>query len=304
MSANRIEKLAELVLPWGWVVFGSISLALLGGVLWLGYEMGLQQKDLALGQMQQQVRAIIAAERGALERAEQRAEAKVGALARRLGQMQARMLRLEAVGERIVALGELDAEEFNFAQAPALGGPDEAADRQPGTPLDGALMVELEDLGRALEDRAFQLGLLQEILLGEQLREQTQPKGRPVRSGWISSGFGKRRDPFSGKQRFHKGIDFAGKAGSDVVAVADGVVTKAERSSGYGYLIELDHGNGYRTRYGHNAKLLVAQGERVEQGQVIGSMGSSGKSTGPHVHFEVIRSGKIVNPQRYVRSDH
>ena len=98
----------------------------------------------------------------------------------------------------------------------------------------------------------------------------------------------------------HKGIDFAGKAGSDVIAVASGVVTRAERQAGYGYLVEIDHGNGFRTRYGHNAELLVERGTHVLQGETIGKMGTSGRSTGPHVHFEVIRNGKIVNPKPYV----
>jgi len=299
MPMPRLEKCAELVSPGGWAVLGLVLLGLCGATLWFGYALGLQQKSLARGQMQRQIYSLLEADRGELERAEERVEAKLGGLAQRLGELQARMLRLEAVGESIIVLGELDAEEFNFAQAPALGGPQGGSDAPSGA-LDDALLVELEELARVIEDRELKLGLLQDILVDEQLREHTRPKGRPVRSGWISSGFGKRRDPFSGKQRLHRGIDFAGKAGSAVVAVADGVVTKAERSAGYGYLIELDHGNGFRTRYGHNAKLLVAKGERVEQGQVIGAMGSSGKSTGPHVHFEVIRNDKIVNPERFV----
>ena len=126
------------------------------------------------------------------------------------------------------------------------------------------------------------------------------PSGQPVVSGYVSSGYGTRKDPFTGKKAHHKGIDFAGKHGSDVIAVAAGLVTKAGKDSGYGNLVEINHGGGYVTRYGHNSKLLVEVGEKVEPGQVIAKMGSTGRSTGAHVHFEVLVDGKPVNPKKFV----
>jgi murein DD-endopeptidase MepM/ murein hydrolase activator NlpD len=139
-------------------------------------------------------------------------------------------------------------------------------------------------------------------LLDRSLAAETRPTGRPVESGWISSGYGRRSDPITGKRTLHEGVDFAGKSGSDILAVASGVVVFAGEKSGYGRLVEIDHGNGLSTRYGHNSKLLVQEGEVVKQGQTIALLGSTGRSTGPHVHFEVLRGGRHVNPARYLRS--
>jgi murein DD-endopeptidase MepM/ murein hydrolase activator NlpD len=128
------------------------------------------------------------------------------------------------------------------------------------------------------------------------------PAGRPITSGWLSSYFGIRTDPFTGKKERHKGLDFAGKLGSDVVAVASGVVTWAGRRYGYGNLVEINHGNGYSTRYGHNDKITVKVGDAVKKGQIIAKMGSTGRSTGPHVHFEVLHKGKQVDPMSYIKT--
>jgi murein DD-endopeptidase MepM/ murein hydrolase activator NlpD len=132
------------------------------------------------------------------------------------------------------------------------------------------------------------------------LHERIMPSGRPVRNGWVSSGYGMRTDPFTGKKEFHEGIDFAGKEGSRVLAVADGIVSWAGWRKGYGKMVEITHGNGYATRYAHNEKLLVSVGETVKKGQTIALMGSTGRSTGPHVHFEVVHNDREVNPAKYV----
>jgi murein DD-endopeptidase MepM/ murein hydrolase activator NlpD len=136
--------------------------------------------------------------------------------------------------------------------------------------------------------------------MSRSLSERVTPSGRPVEEGWLSSRYGKRNDPFTGKQDFHKGLDFAGKKGSEVIAVGDGVVSWAGVKSGYGKLIEINHGNGYATRYGHNQSNLVKIGDTVKKGQQIALMGSTGRSTGPHVHFEVLHDGKAVNPSKFV----
>ena len=160
----------------------------------------------------------------------------------------------------------------------------------------------MQSLNVQLDDRESQLSVLETVLLNQNLKARVYPRGRPVGSGWISSYFGKRTDPFTGKKAMHKGMDFAGRKGSDVIAVAAGVVTEVGAQSGYGKLVEIQHGNGYVTRYAHNAAVLVKAGERVTKGQTIAKMGSSGRSTGPHVHFEVLRNGKTVNPARYVQA--
>jgi len=161
-------------------------------------------------------------------------------------------------------------------------------------------LTMLDELGAEIADREQKLSVLETLLMTRSLNERVMPSGSPVEDGWLSSRYGKRNDPFTGKQEFHKGLDFAGKPGSSVTAVGDGVVTWAGKRTGYGDLIEISHGNGYVTRYAHNKEHLVDVGDTVRKGQEIALMGSSGRSTGPHVHFEVVLNGKTVNPSRYI----
>ena len=226
------------------------------------------------------------------------AQADLDALTLRIGQLQAQMLRLNALGSRLVSQGNLGSGEFDFSSQPAMGGPQDAL---PGrsVPFNDFIGM-LDDLDQELGDREQQLSVLESVLLSRSLSERVMPSGRPITDGWLSSRFGKRNDPFTGKRAHHKGLDFAGKKGSDVVAVGDGVITWSGRRSGYGNLVEINHGNGYATRYGHNQRNLVKVGDTVKKGELIALMGSSGRSTGPHVHFEVLRNGKAVNPSRYI----
>jgi len=226
------------------------------------------------------------------------AQADLDALTLRIGQLQAQMLRLNALGGRLVSQGNLDSGEFDFSSQPAMGGPQDAL---PGksVPFNDFIGM-LDDLDQELGDREQQLSVLESVLLSRSLSERVMPSGRPITDGWLSSRFGKRNDPFTGKRAHHKGLDFAGKKGSDVVAVGDGVISWSGRRSGYGNLVEINHGNGYATRYGHNQRNLVKVGDTVKKGELIALMGSSGRSTGPHVHFEVLRNGKAVNPSRYI----
>jgi len=226
------------------------------------------------------------------------AQADLDALALRLGQMQAQMMRLNALGERLVIQGNLDEDEFDFAAEPAVGGPGSSTASESVAYPD--FLTLLDELAAGINDREQKLSVLESLLMSNSLSERVMPSGRPVEDGWLSSKYGKRNDPFTGKQEFHKGLDFAGKKGSEVIVVGDGVVTWAGNRSGYGNLVEVSHGNGFVTRYGHNQKHLVKVGDTVRKGQQIALMGSSGRSTGPHVHFEVVRDGKAVNPARYI----
>jgi murein DD-endopeptidase MepM/ murein hydrolase activator NlpD len=158
----------------------------------------------------------------------------------------------------------------------------------------------LDQLDSELEDRQEMLSVLEVLLMSRSLNERVMPSGKPVEEGWLSSRYGKRSDPFTGKQDFHKGLDFAGKKGTGVLAVGDGVVSWSGKRTGYGKLVEINHGNGYVTRYGHNQRHLVKVGDTVKKGQQVAMMGSSGRSTGPHVHFEVLRNGKRVDPAKYI----
>lgn len=226
------------------------------------------------------------------------AQADLDALTLRIGQLQAQMLRLNALGERLVRQGDLDQAEFDFDSVPPMGGPQEALVEK-SVPFNEFLNM-LDELDREMSDREQKLSVMESVLLNRSLSERVMPSGRPIKEGWLSSRYGKRNDPFTGKREMHKGLDFAGTMGDDVVAVGDGVVSWSGKRYGYGNLVEITHGNGYATRYGHNQRNLVKVGDKVKKGELIALMGSSGRSTGPHVHFEVLRNGKAVNPSRYL----
>lgn len=222
------------------------------------------------------------------------------ALTSRIGQLQSHMIRLDALGQRLTEVANLDSGEFDFQDPPAQGGLDVPLKVQ--TMDIPELLQAIDDLGRRIDDRSQQLGVLETLLMNRHLQKQVHPSGRPVHSGWISSYFGRRVDPFTGRLAFHEGIDFASKRGTPILAVATGVVTYAGKRYGYGNLVQIKHGNGYMTRYGHCEKILVKVGQQVKKGQRIALMGSTGRSTGPHVHFEVLRNGKEVNPAKYIQA--
>ena len=241
---------------------------------------------------------MVEGQQAEITEARRSAQADLDALTLRMGKMQAQMLRLNALGDRLVEQGSLDKEEFDFDAVPAVGGPEESGAVQ-SVPLADFLSM-MDALDSEMQDREQKLSVLESLLMSRSLHERVMPSGKPVADGWLSSRYGKRNDPFTGKQDFHKGLDFAGKKGSEVVAVGDGVVSWAGKRSGYGNLIEVNHGNGYSTRYGHNQKHLVKVGEKVIKGQQIALMGSTGRSTGPHVHFEMLHDGKTINPTKYI----
>lgn len=246
-------------------------------------------------------RGMVVGQQVEIDEARRNAQADIDALTLRLGTMQAQMLRLNALGERLVDQGGMDKEEFDFDAVPAVGGSGGSGGEVEvqSVPLADFLSM-LDNLGNEMVDREQKLSVLESLLLSRSLRERVMPSGKPVAEGWLSSKYGKRNDPFTGKQDFHEGLDFAGKKGSEVVTVGDGVVTWSGERSGYGNLIEINHGNGYATRYGHNQRHLVKVGDKVKKGQQIALMGSTGRSTGPHVHFEVLQNGKTVNPSKYI----
>ena len=205
---------------------------------------------------------------------------------------------MACLGERLVSVGKLDQEEFDFMAEPAVGGVETGPEDRPQSGAD--LASDMERLSRLLADRERKLVLLEDLLVGREVLQSVTPSGKPVKKGFISSTYGYRTDPFSGKKAMHHGVDFAGKRGSEVIAVAAGVVIRAERVAGYGNLLEIRHSDGYTTRYAHNEKNLVEVGDVVAKGDTIALLGSTGRSSGPHVHFEVRRNGKSVNPRRLI----
>jgi len=225
---------------------------------------------------------------------------KVNALAMRVGQMNANVIRVNALGKRLTRMANLDDGEFDFGNPPALGG-SESADGLPAQIPNLTDMVD--DLQSQPSSREQQLGVLENLILTRELNKQVYPEGRPVQDGWISSYFGSRADPFTGYTAVHKGLDFAGPEGTKVTSVAAGLVTFAGERAGFGEMVEINHGNGLATRYCHNEKILVKQGDMVRKGQEVALMGSTGRSTGPHLHFEVLRNGIQVDPLRFIGED-
>ncbi|ASK34852.1 M23 family metallopeptidase [Alloalcanivorax mobilis] len=219
------------------------------------------------------------------------------ALTLKLADAQARLVRLDALGERLVDVAGIDSDEFDFGGELAMGGP-EPQESSAFTPP--SFLEELDQLTATLERREQQLDILEKLLANRHLENATFLAGRPILHGWMSSRFGRRADPFTGKLAWHEGVDFAGKDGSPVVATASGVVTYAGARSGYGKLVEINHGNGISTRYGHAKTVKVQVGDIVRTGDVVALMGSTGRSTGPHVHYEVLKDGRQVNPHPYI----
>lgn len=216
--------------------------------------------------------------------------------AKRLGQLQAESIRLTALTEKLAEIAGVDVSEFQLNTVPAQGGIDEN-----GESLTPELFkIEMSQLTSQFDDQNKQLATIQNLFLTRDSITSAIPQGRPIAGGWLSSSYGYRIDPFNGKKTFHSGIDFAAKEGTDVIAVADGIVSYIGERRGYGELIELDHGNGYVTRYAHNEKIIVKTGDRIKKGGPIALLGSTGRSTGPHVHFEVLREGTKIDPYKFV----
>jgi murein DD-endopeptidase MepM/ murein hydrolase activator NlpD len=292
----------QLSRPGFWVPAILLIAGIVGTAAWLGYTLAGNPAVVAVSPAAEKNHWQLALneQKRELVQARDAAQNDLNAMAVRLGRMQAQMLRVEALGQRLTDMAKLGKSEFDFDQTPAQGGPADPVVADPLSSLD--FIQALNDMETQIDDRARQLEIIEQVLSNRKLYNDVSPAGRPVTQGWLSSYYGKRADPFHGRQAMHKGVDFAGKLGSDVVATAAGVVTWAGKRYGYGQLVEINHGNGYSTRYGHCQDILVAVGDKVEPGHKIALMGSSGRSTGPHVHYEVLKNGRQVNPNRYVQA--
>ena len=267
-----------------------------GGSAYLGYTLIPTSDNQVLVKKWQQK---LHRQQIALENIQEESDANVDALSSRLGLLQAHVMRLDALGRKLINMANIDQGEFDFDNTPALGGP-ETMEQKAAQALE--LSVAISQLSLELQNRQNQLQVLENLVMNENLQKEVQPSGRPIKKGWLSSYYGMRTHPLSGRKEMHKGIDFAGKMGGGVIAVAKGVVTYAGKKYGYGQVIDIAHGNGFTTRYAHNSKLLVSVGDTVEKGFQIAEIGSSGRSTGPHVHFEVLKNGRQVNPTKFIRA--
>jgi murein DD-endopeptidase MepM/ murein hydrolase activator NlpD len=274
-------------------------LAIVGGAFGAGMSLGHGggAAGLAAGQAARWSQ-ILARQREEIADLKQQMQARADAIAIQLGDMKAHVIRLDALGQRLTAMAGIKSSEFNFGHDPPQGGPE--ADIPGARPEIGDISAMLKNLQSQIDLSGSQLSALENVILSRQLGQEIHPEGRPVNTGYISSGFGQRVDPFTGGGEFHEGIDFAAPEGTRIRAVAAGIVTWAGPRGGYGNMVQIDHGNGYATRYGHAYQVLVHVGQTVQRGDVLALVGDTGRSTGPHVHFEVLKNGHEVNPARFV----
>jgi murein DD-endopeptidase MepM/ murein hydrolase activator NlpD len=216
----------------------------------------------------------------------------------KLADMQSQIQRLDALGSRLVEQANLNPAEFSFNQMPSMGGP---ADSTPVyIQAQDKLLTTMAGMLDTIQNKVQELTALESIMLSHHINQESRLEGKPIASGWLSSYYGIRKDPFSGQPAMHKGLDFAGKEGEPVLATGAGIITWSSSRYGYGELVEIDHGGGLVTRYGHNKKINVKIGDVVTKGQNIAVMGNTGRSTGAHVHYEVIHKGKRQDPLPYV----
>ena len=283
-------------------LFILIAATVLGSVLalayYLGEQSGLSETQNRMSQFHDDAGSLweseLALQRAMVSEARTDAEKHLDAMASRVSNLQSHVLRLNALGSRLAKMAELDEIEFDN---PGVGGPAPSLAKGNSVP---DFLDSLDQLALEIRDRQDKLEALESLLINRTLESRTLPQGSPLQKGWISSTFGWRTDPITGKKEFHDGIDFAGRSGSEVTAAGAGIVTWSDKRYGFGNLVEIDHGNGYVTRYAHNKENLVTVGDRVEKGQPIAIIGSTGRSTGLHVHFEVLHNGKRVNPKQFI----
>jgi murein DD-endopeptidase MepM/ murein hydrolase activator NlpD len=299
LVASRAGRTSEFDLsePRNLLVAAGLVLLAVAGIFIAGIQLGRFMEGPLQGSA---IEREMDEQRLAINAARQTLVGQIDALAQRVGALNAHLIRLDALGRRVTDLAGLDRGEFNFDEAPPSGGPEGEESYVSGSAEVPDLTAVLDGLEQQLADRQRQFVVLESLMSIRELGERILPGGLPLIGGWISSQFGKRHDPFTGHVAFHKGVDFVGRPGSRVLAVGPGVVSFSGYKSGYGYVVELSHPTGQLTRYGHNSRNLVRVGQTVAAGQAIAVIGSTGRSTGTHVHFEVEQDGKLVNPMRFL----
>ncbi len=276
---------------------GLFALALLLGatatLYWLTLRYAAEVRLPVLQQM------VAAAQEAEAERERVFLQQNLNSMAMKLGEMQAHLTRMDALGERLSALAGIRPQEFKVAESPGVGGA--APTQLPPQNLSlGEFSEKLLVLARQVESRNDMLGVLEAQLFEQAVKKKMIPTIMPVKAPYNASSFGRRIDPFTGQWAMHEGIDFIADYGSPIVAAAGGVVIFAGFHPQYGYMVDVDHGNDLVTRYAHQSKLFVKDGDVVPRGRKIGEVGSTGRSTGPHLHFEVRFRGAAQNPTRFL----
>ncbi|MBI2285909.1 MAG: M23 family metallopeptidase [Nitrosomonadales bacterium] len=298
LVSNRLAKTRSITLG-GWQLLSM--LLLLSGLVWTAaFTLQYTLVRFAPEGMSDGVRTLLSKIHSEEQQKQQSyVDSSLDAMAARVGQMQAQMQRLDALGARLAKLSGMKPEEFGFDQPPAQGGPLVALSAQKMSV--NSLEQQLNGLSRAVNDRSDKLLALETMLLQNQLNRKLLPSIPPITEGFYSSNFGWRLDPFTGANAMHEGVDYMVQAGTAIRASAGGVVAYSDQHPQYGNMVEIDHGNDVVTRYAHASRLLVKAGQVVRRGEKIAEVGSTGRSTGNHLHFEVRYKGIAQNPVRFLQ---
>jgi len=299
LVSSRLAKSRSLTLTTRHLVGGAVLATLLVfaltlGLFWVTVRHATETKLPMLDSL------VVSAQEKQGRKTEEFLRENLNAMAVKLGEMQAQLMRLDALGERLAALAGLKPQEFRFNEPPGRGG---AVSSIPPQDLSMAeLNRHLDQLSRLMENRTDSLGILESQLFDAKVKKKLMPTIPPVDAAWSASSFGWRIDPFNGMLAMHEGADFPVDVGTPVFAAAGGVVTFSGAHYQYGYMIEIDHGNDFTTRYAHCSRQLVKEGDVVQRGGKIGESGSTGRATGPHLHFEVRYRGVAQNPIRFLQA--
>ncbi|KRO93640.1 MAG: M23 family metallopeptidase [Proteobacteria bacterium] len=304
LISDKIDKVRTLSLN-SWVK-SALSVLLVGIPVTAGTMLGIKIADgrweLLFDNSIAQMQSQIVLQQEEVDAGRQQVDNSLSGMTLKLAKLRSRLVRLDALGEQLTQMASLEDGEFDFSSAPGLGGPIESplAEIANEAEIEEKVSLMFAKLEDSISSRESQLQILQSMLSDKKLKRESMVAGRPIKKGWMSSEYGMRIDPFHGKQQWHAGVDFAGRDGDDVIAVASGVVTWSGDRNGYGKMVEINHSDGYITRYAHNQENIAHLGAIVQKGDVIAQMGSSGRSTGPHVHFEVFKNGRTVDPASYI----
>ncbi len=220
----------------------------------------------------------------------------ISLMATRLGELQARVLQLDMLGERVETLSGLKRDALNAAAKGGQGGP-----LIPALLDSDELQREIDRMAAEVDRKSDDWAMMEARLLEKRVRDRRTPTALPVRNAVLGSPFGRRSDPIAGVQAMHEGMDFSAEIGTPVMSAADGVVVSASYHPEFGNMIDIDHGDGLISRYAHLSEINVVPGKLVKRGEGIGTVGTTGRSTGPHLHFEVRMMGVAQNPAAFLK---
>lgn len=300
LVSRRLTKTKSLTLSTPHLVGVALGLALFVVMLTSGLSY-LTLRHAAQLKLPYLESVVLSAQAQESRRSEAFLRENLNAMAVRLGEMQAQLMRLDAMGERLAALAGFKPSEFRFSETPGRGGALSSSIPQKSLSI-SEFNRQLEQVARQMDNRNDYLGVLESQLFDAKVRKKLMPTIPPVEASWSASSFGWRIDPITGMQALHEGVDFIADAGTPIFAAAGGLVTVAESHNQYGLMVEMDHGNDFTSRYAHASRLFVKAGDVVQRGRKIAEVGTTGRTTGPHLHFEVRYKGVAQNPARFLQA--